>query len=98
MDNLYFNYGCPPLMSDGRFITNYTGKRTIEQYIRNINNINSIHDYKKFLQSNANIIMNRERNHLLKINSCKIHGKCVLKNSASGLCSLYSTTEYGCFK
>jgi hypothetical protein len=96
MDNHFFN--CPPLMSDGRFITNYTGKRVIEQYIRNINNIDNIHDYKNFLQLNGNIIMNREREHQLKINSCKEQGKCVHSNKNSAVCDIYSNMDYGCFK
>ena len=37
MDNRYFNHGCPALMQDGRFITNFTRQRVVDQYIRGVN-------------------------------------------------------------
>jgi hypothetical protein len=77
MDNRYFNYKCPPLMQDGRFITNYLNNSIFEQYIRNVNNINSAQDYKQFLQNNGNTIINRERAYLESINTCAVHGKCL---------------------
>lgn len=83
MDNRYFKYGCPALMQDARFITNYMDKRVFDQYIRNVNNINSAQDYKNFLQANTNTIINREQEYLLKTNTCAVHGLCVpLSNSA----------------
>jgi hypothetical protein len=77
MDNRHYKYGCPPLMQDGRFITNYMESRIFEQYIRNINKIESAQDYKRFLQSKGDIIMNRERDYNQENNSCSVHGKCV---------------------
>lgn len=77
MDNRYFNYGCPPLMQDARFITNYHPNRTFEQHIRNVNSINSAQEYKLFLQKNGDTIMNRERAYLNKLNTCEVQGKCV---------------------
>ena len=53
MDNRYYNYKCPPLMQDARFITNYTRSRIFEQKIRGVNNIESAQDYKIFLQTNG---------------------------------------------
>ena len=47
MDNRYFKYGCPPLMNDGRFISNYIRSSTFDQYVRNLNNIESVDDSKK---------------------------------------------------
>jgi hypothetical protein len=64
-------------MQDGRFITNYLDNSIFEQYIRNVNNINSAQDYKRFLQDNGNTIINRERAYLESINTCAVHGKCM---------------------
>ena len=77
MDNRYFHYKCPPLMQDARFITNYTKNSTFEQFIRNVNQIESAQEYKQFLQENGDTIINRERAYLENINTCAVHGKCV---------------------
>ncbi len=77
MDNRYFHYKCPPLMQDARFITNYTKNSTFEQFIRNVNQIESAQEYKQFLQQNGDTIINRERAYLESINTCAVHGKCV---------------------
>ncbi len=83
MDNRYFNYKCPPLMQDARFITNYTKSSTFEQFIRNVNQIDSAQEYKQFLQQNGDTIINRERAYLESINTCAVHGKCVPINGSS---------------
>jgi hypothetical protein len=77
MDNRYFTYGCPPLMQDARFVTNYTQRRVFEQYIRNVNSIGSAQEYKRFLQKNGDTIMNRERGFQEKTNTCTVQGNCV---------------------
>ncbi len=77
MDNRYFNYGCPPLMHDGRFLTNYTPRRTHEQMIRQLNNIASSADYRSFLQENSETIRKRENEWLIKNNTCNVDGQCV---------------------
>ena len=77
MDNRYFKNGCPPLMQDGRFVTNYLDSRVFDQYIRNVNKIGSAHEYKRFLQVHGDTIINRERAYQEKINTCSVHGKCV---------------------
>jgi len=77
MDNRYFKNGCPPLMQDGRFVTNYLESRVFEQYVRNVNNIGSAQEYKRFLQVHGDTIINRERAYQEKINTCSVHGKCV---------------------
>ena len=77
MDNRYHCHNCPALMQDARFITNYTPRRTFEQYIRSINNIESSQDYKSFLQKNAESIMQNERKFLRENNTCNVNGKCV---------------------
>lgn len=77
MDNRYFNHGCPALMQDGRFITNFTRARVFDQFIRHTNKLNSAQDFKLFLQSNGETIMNREREYANQMNTCGVEGKCV---------------------
>jgi hypothetical protein len=86
MDNRYFKDGCPPLMSDGRFITNYVESRVFEQQIRAINKLESAQDYKHFLQSNSETIMERERNYQLQNNTCSVNGACVPLSGRTTFC------------
>ena len=97
MDNRYFKHNCPPLMSDGRFITNYMESRIFEQYIRNINKIDSAQDFKHFLQTNGDTIMNRERNYQQQEYSCGVNGNCVPLSSMPGSCSLYPNSAYSTY-
>ena len=76
MDNRYYKYGCPPLMSDGRFLNSWVDSDVLNKYIRNVNKIKSSNDYRIFLQKNGNTIINRERAFLIKKNTCAIGGKC----------------------
>lgn len=78
MDNRYWSNGCPALMQDGRFITNYVRTNIIDQVLREMNSIKSSSDYRLFLQKNGDTIMNNERNNLIKNNSCDVNGKCVI--------------------
>ena len=77
MDNRYHNYGCPPLMNDGRFISNYIRSSTYDQYIRNMNNIESSHDYRHYLQNNSNEILNKMKGYLRQHNTCAVEGRCL---------------------
>jgi len=90
MDNRYWSNGCPALMQDGRFITNYVRANIIDQMIKNVNNINSSHDYRLFLQKNGDSIINKERDFIIKNNTCEVTGKCLnLSNN-----SLYYGISY----
>jgi len=77
MDNRYFKYGCPPLMHDGRFITNHIQQRQLDQIVRNVNNINSAQEYRQFLQTNGDTIINRERAIIQDVYTCSVDGMCV---------------------
>lgn len=77
MDNRYWENGCPALMQDGRFLTNYVRGAVFDQFIRNLNDIKSAADYRKYLQTEGDNIMNKERIYLMKNNSCSVNGKCV---------------------
>lgn len=57
MDNFYKN--CPAMMSDGRLFTDYRSSHRREQYTKTINGIVRDDDYRAFLQSNAESIMDR---------------------------------------
>ena len=80
-DNRYYNYGCPALMNDGRFITNYIRSSTFDQYIRNLNNIDSTHDFRQFVQNNGNNIINNMKAYYHKNNTCKVEGRCLPMNN-----------------
>lgn len=77
MDNRYHKYNCPPLMNDGRFLTSYVRSRVFDQYIRNINGVQSAQEYRHFLQNNGDQILNNLKGHLRENNTCKIEGKCL---------------------
>jgi hypothetical protein len=77
LDNRYYNYGCPAIMKDGRFITSYVNRRQFDQSIRLVNKINSAQDFKNFLQNNGDTILNNQRAILQKVYTCGVSGKCV---------------------
>jgi len=95
MDNRYFKNGCPPLMQDAKFITNYTRSRIVDQFVRNVNKIESAQDYKHFLQKNGDTIMNRERAHIENMNTCKVQGKCVPLSGLPGSSALFPNKSCG---
>jgi len=76
-DNRYWSNNCPALMSDGRFITNYVRYNVFDQMVRNVNEISNNHDYRHFLQNNGDQILNKERQALVKNNTCAVNGKCL---------------------
>ena len=61
MDNRYWSNGCPALMQDGRFITNHVRSAVYDQFVKNVNNIQSAHDYRLYLQQHGDEILNKER-------------------------------------
>ena len=77
MDNRYWSYGCPPLMSDGKFITNYVRGKVFDQYVRNLNQIGGTHEFRNFLQNRGGEILKLERENLIKNNTCSVNGRCV---------------------
>ena len=81
MDNRYYNYNCPPLMNDGRFISNYIRSSTYDQYIKNINKIQSAHDYRHYLQNNGEQIIDKIKTELRENNSCGVDGRCLPMNN-----------------
>jgi hypothetical protein len=96
MDNKYFQYKCPPLMQDGRFITNYIKSSTFEQFIRNVNKIDSAQEYKQFLQQNGDTIINRERAYSESMNTCPVNGRCLPVNGNGNINNCNVKKSCGC--
>ncbi len=67
-DNYYKE--CPAVMAYSQ-LTDYRQPAAREEYIRNINNIVSDHEYRYFLQSNAAKIMDAEWNLLTTTYNCQ---------------------------
>ena len=77
MDNRYWSNGCPALMQDGRFITNHVRSAVYDQFVKNVNDIQSAHDYRLYLQQHGDEILNKERSFMIKNNTCDVNGKCL---------------------
>lgn len=84
MDNRYYKYNCPPLMNDGRFLTSYLRSKTFDQYIRNINDVNSSTEYRHFLQTNGHEIINNLKAFHRENSVCTIEGKCLPLSGPTG--------------
>ncbi|AKI80217.1 hypothetical protein QJ850_gp482 [Acanthamoeba polyphaga mimivirus] len=69
-NNSLYKNGCPAIMSDGRFITNYNSSNELTEEMRKLNKIKSPNEFRLFLQNNGDKFMEAERNHLLRNNSC----------------------------
>ena len=76
MNNRYWKEGCPAIMNDGRPITNYDRIKRLDQYIKSINEIDSAHEYKYFLQKNSDKIINNERLAIEKLTICTNNVNC----------------------
>jgi len=57
-------------MDDGRHFTDYRPSCDVNTYIAINNNIKNSNDYRQFLTSNADILMNINRLYTTQINSC----------------------------
>jgi hypothetical protein len=76
-DNYYKE--CPAVMNYATF-TDYRSPSSREEYIRNINNIVSEHEYRIFLQENASQIMDGEWKVLNKEYNCQVN-QCIHMSS-----------------
>ena len=75
MSDNYF-LSCPPMMSDGRLFTDYRTDTRANEYVKYINHIQRDDDYRVFLQSNAETIMDNQWNYTRKHKSCWVN-QCV---------------------
>jgi len=62
MDNKYYHTGAPAVfMNDARSFTDYGDIETNNNALKKANGISNEHDYRLFLQNNAQSIMNNEQ-------------------------------------
>lgn len=71
MNNAPQNWNCPPLMSDGRHITDYRPSCELHYYLLNKHNIPNAYDLRLFMQHNAAQLRNMDRSYLNAKNSCQ---------------------------
>lgn len=69
MDNFYKD--CPARMDDSRFLTDYRTANTREQNIKMINGFVNDDEYRMFMQTNGETIMDRQWNSIKISNVCK---------------------------
>lgn len=70
MNNSYANRDCPPIMQDGRHVTDYRPSCEVHSSIRYHNNLTDSNQYRQFMMNNAEKIMDMERSHWSKVRSC----------------------------
>lgn len=69
-NNVYFKDGCPAIMNDGRFITNYNSSNELTETMRKMNGFKSSNQFRTFMQTNGNLFMETEREYQIKNNTC----------------------------
>ena len=67
-NNIHFNY--PPLMNDGRNYSNYEAGAALDNKLKKNANIKTNSDYRKYLQSNADLII--KNNQLNACDECSV--------------------------
>lgn len=75
-NNVYYKEGCPALMSDGRFLTYWNSSNELTEEMRRLNKFKSENEFRIFLQSNADLFMQTERDYLMKNNTCAPQTAC----------------------
>lgn len=71
MDNYFQN--CPPMMEDGRHLTDFKTATRRNEYVKYINDIWRDDQYRLFLQLNGKEIMDRENAYHNKYNRCWVN-------------------------
>lgn len=71
MNNSYINRDCPPLMSDGRFVTDYRPSCEVHSSIRYHNGLTDSNQYRQFMMHNAEKMMEMNRQHWMALRGCK---------------------------
>jgi hypothetical protein len=70
-NNIFHKDGCPAIMTDGRFLTNFIPASEITDEIKRINGINNSNEFRRFLQDNALKLINAEKQYLYQNNLCQ---------------------------
>lgn len=76
-DNNYL--GCPAMMSDGRFLTDFRSATTVNEHLKYINGLGNHTDYRMFLQKNAGKLIENEREYHKNTNRC-FENECIHKS------------------
>jgi len=70
MNNALQNHDCPPLMSDGQYVTDYRPSCDVHDLIIKQNNLPNSYEYRQFMIHNANNLMNINRQYYINKNQC----------------------------
>jgi len=71
MNNSYVNRDCPPLMSDGRLVTDYRPSCELHSSIRYQNGLCDSNQFRQFMINNAERMMEINRQHWIKLRGCE---------------------------
>ena len=71
MNNSYVNRDCPPLMSDGRLVTDYRPSCELHSSIRYHNKLYDSNQYRQFMINNAEKMMGMSRQFYTNLRSCE---------------------------
>jgi len=86
--NIYFKDGCPALMNDGRFLTNFHSANEITEEMKRANGIANPNNFRSFMQANGQKFMDAERTYLMN------HFTCTPKTACSeGWYNLWTANE-----
>ena len=91
MDN-YF-HECPPMMEDGRGLTDYRSSQVREEIFRFMNCVGSENEGRTLRIDNGEHIMDREWNNLRDTRSCFPQKKCFHQNPATRVTTAYNNAE-----
>ena len=72
MDNQYFQYNCPPKMSDGRYLTDFQSGTVRNEYYCSVFQPGNEYEYKETLKAHASEIIENTTNFLKEQNLCSI--------------------------
>lgn len=70
MNNSYVNRDCPPLMSDGRFVTDYRPSCEVHSAIRYHNNLYDSNQFRQFLINNGDKLREMTAQHYINLRGC----------------------------
>lgn len=74
MNNTLENHDCPPLMSDGRFVTDYRPNCFVHEMIMKQNGVRNSYDFKQLLTNRAVELQKINRDYYEAKNSCQSCG------------------------
>lgn len=92
MDNYFKN--CPPMMSDGRYMTDWRSDVRANEYVKFVNNITRDDEYRMFLIDNGELFMNTQWD-ALKNRTCK-NSKCIHNYPTRMLPNMFAMERKAC--